>query len=49
MHYDNTQLARVCLHAWQITRDESYRRVADLLKSPLDHVRHTGQHKDKTS
>ena len=27
MLYDNAQLARVYLHAWQVTGDESYRRV----------------------
>ena len=35
MLYDNAQLARVYLHAWQITRDESYRRVAE---ETLDYV-----------
>ncbi len=27
MLYDNAQLARACLHAWQITRDGFYKRV----------------------
>ena len=35
MLYDNAQLARVYLHVWQITRDESYRRVAE---ETLDYV-----------
>ena len=35
MLYDNAQLARVYLHAWQITHDLSYRRV---LISTLDFV-----------
>jgi uncharacterized protein YyaL (SSP411 family) len=29
MLYDNAQLARVYLHAWQITRDDFYRRIAE--------------------
>jgi len=29
MTYDNAQLARVYLHAWQITRNDSYRRIAE--------------------
>ena len=29
MLYDNAQLARVYLHAWQVTGDERYRRVVD--------------------
>ena len=28
MLYDNAQLARLYLHAWQVTGDESYRRIA---------------------
>ena len=28
MLYDNAQLARLYLHAWQVTSDEAYRRVA---------------------
>ncbi len=35
MLYDNAQLARVYLHAWQITRDDSYRRIA---QETLDYV-----------
>ncbi len=29
MLYDNAQLARACLHAWQITADPSFRRIAE--------------------
>jgi hypothetical protein len=29
MLYDNAQLARVYLHAWQVTRDPEFRRVAE--------------------
>jgi uncharacterized protein len=29
MLYDNAQLSRVYLHAWQITNDEFYRRIAE--------------------
>ncbi len=29
MLYDNAQLSRVYLHAWQITHDEFYRRIAE--------------------
>jgi len=35
MLYDNAQLARVYLYAWQITRNDSYRRVAE---QTLDYV-----------
>jgi uncharacterized protein YyaL (SSP411 family) len=35
MLYDNAQLARVYLHAWQITRNDFYRRVAE---QTLDYV-----------
>ncbi len=35
MLYDNAQLARVYLHAWQLTGDPSYRRVAE---ETLDYV-----------
>ena len=35
MLYDNAQLARVYLHAWQITRDPEFRRVAEEV---LDYV-----------
>ena len=35
MLYDNAQLARVYLHAWQVTGDELYRRVA---AETLDYV-----------
>ncbi len=35
MLYDNAQLARVYLHAWQITRDDFYRRVAE---QTLDYI-----------
>ena len=35
MTYDNAQLARVYLHAWQITRNDSYRRIAE---ETLDYV-----------
>ena len=35
MLYDNAQLARVYLHAWQITRDDFYRRIAE---QTLDYV-----------
>ncbi|MBL8046679.1 MAG: thioredoxin domain-containing protein [Anaerolineales bacterium] len=35
MLYDNSQLARVYLHAWQITRDVEFRRVAEEI---LDYV-----------
>jgi uncharacterized protein YyaL (SSP411 family) len=37
MLYDNAQLARVYLHAWQITRDDSYRRIGE---QTLDYVAH---------
>jgi len=35
MLYDNAQLARVYLHAWQVTQDEFYRRIAE---QTLDYV-----------
>lgn len=35
MTYDNAQLARVYLHAWQTTRQDSYRRIAE---ETLDYV-----------
>ena len=35
MLYDNAQLARLYLHAWQVTVDDSYRRVAE---ETLDYV-----------
>jgi uncharacterized protein len=35
MLYDNAQLARVYLHAWQITHDGAYRRVTE---ETLDYV-----------
>jgi len=35
MLYDNAQLARLYLHAWQVTGDEAYRRVAT---ETLDYV-----------
>jgi len=35
MLYDNAQLARVYLHAWQITQDNFYRRIAE---QTLDYV-----------
>ncbi len=35
MLYDNAQLARLYLHAWQVTGDESYRRV---VTETLDYV-----------
>ncbi len=35
MLYDNAQLARLYLHAWQVTGDESYRRIAT---ETLDYV-----------
>jgi uncharacterized protein YyaL (SSP411 family) len=35
MLYDNAQLARVYLHAWQITQNDSYRRIAT---QTLDYV-----------
>ncbi len=35
MLYDNGQLARVCLHAWQVTRQPLFRRVAE---ETLDYV-----------
>ncbi len=35
MTYDNAQLARVYLHAWQMTREDSYRRIAE---ETLDYV-----------
>jgi uncharacterized protein YyaL (SSP411 family) len=35
MLYDNAQLARVYVHAWQLTRDESYLTVA---RSTLDYM-----------
>ena len=35
MLYDNAQLARLYLHAWQVTADESYRRV---VTETLDYV-----------
>jgi uncharacterized protein YyaL (SSP411 family) len=37
MLYDNAQLARVYLHAWQITHNEFYRRIAE---ETLDYVAH---------
>lgn len=35
MLYDNAQLARVYLHAWQVTQDDFYRRIAE---QTLDYV-----------
>jgi uncharacterized protein YyaL (SSP411 family) len=35
MLYDNSQLARVYLHAWQLTRDDEFRRIAEEV---LDYV-----------
>jgi uncharacterized protein len=35
MLYDNAQLARVYLHAWQVTHNEFYRRIAEQI---LDYV-----------
>jgi uncharacterized protein YyaL (SSP411 family) len=35
MLYDNSQLARVYLHAWQLTRDPEFRRIAE---ETLDYV-----------
>lgn len=35
MLYDNVQLTRVYLHAWQITHNDFYRRVAE---QTLDYV-----------
>ena len=35
MLYDNSQLARVYLHAWQLTGDEFYRTIAE---ETLDYV-----------
>ena len=35
MLYDNAQLARLYLHAWQVTGDAAYRRVAT---ETLDYV-----------
>jgi len=35
MLYDNAQLARVYVHAWQVTHDEFYRRIAE---ETLDYV-----------
>ena len=35
MTYDNAQLARAYLHAWQMTRKDSYRRIAE---ETLDYV-----------
>ncbi len=43
MLYDNAQLARVYLHAWQITRDDFYRRVAE---QTLDYVVREMTHPD---
>ncbi len=35
MTYDNAQLARVYLHAWQLTHEDSYRRIAE---ETLDYI-----------
>ena len=35
MLYDNAQLARVYLHAWQVTRDDFYRRITE---ETLDYI-----------
>jgi uncharacterized protein YyaL (SSP411 family) len=43
MLYDNAQLARVYLHAWQVTGHPLYRRVAE---ETLDYVLREMQHKD---
>ncbi len=41
MLYDNAQLARLYLHAWQVTGDEGYRRVVNRTLSYLtDELRH---------
>jgi uncharacterized protein YyaL (SSP411 family) len=43
MLYDNAQLARVYLHAWQITGNELYRRIAEeTLDYVLLEMRHEG-------
>ncbi|MCL4507535.1 MAG: thioredoxin domain-containing protein [Chloroflexi bacterium] len=43
MLYDNSQLARVYLHAWQVTGNDSYRRVAT---ETLDYVAREMTHPD---
>ena len=43
MLYDNAQLARAYLHAWQLTRDPSFRRVAE---ATLDFVAREMTHPD---
>ncbi len=43
MLYDNAQLARVYVHAWQITGDEFYRRVAE---ETLDYVLREMRHEE---
>ena len=43
MLYDNAQLARVYLHAWQITADPLYKRIAE---ETLDYVLREMQHED---
>ncbi len=43
MLYDNAQLARVYLRAWQVTGDESFRRVAE---QTLDYVVREMRHED---
>ena len=43
MLYDNAQLARVYLHAWQVTRNDSYRRVTE---ETLDYVLREMRHED---
>jgi hypothetical protein len=43
MLYDNAQLARVYLHAWQVTGDELYRRIAE---ETLDYVLREMRHQD---
>ena len=41
MLYDNAQLARVYTHAWQMTQNEFYRRIAE---QTLDYVAREMQH-----
>ena len=43
MLYDNAQLARVYLHAWQVTDDDAYRQVTE---ETLDYVLREMRHED---
>jgi uncharacterized protein YyaL (SSP411 family) len=43
MLYDNAQLARVYLHAWQVTRNDFYRRITE---ETLDYVLREMRHED---